>query len=91
MRTHNTDNPTKWLWIQLETMLDAETLTQLHAGFDKQSKKYTRTTKIRQTAYDIRLFTKNQKLYPVGSQQYLNYSEKLKRRMARLELLKTED
>lgn len=86
----NIDSPTTWLWVQLETALDAETLAKLRVGYNAQNARYTLASKIRQTEYDIRLFTKHQKIYPVGSKQYNNYNEKLKRRVERLAKLKSE-
>lgn len=87
---NSVDNPTKWLWQQLDTLLDQETLKTLHTGFDEQYKRYTRVSKIRQCEYEIKLYTRNQQLYPVGSKQYDNYTVKLSRRMVRLAKLKSE-
>lgn len=84
------DNPTKWLWRQLDTILDVETLKTLHAGFDAQNKRYTNAAKIRQCEYEIKLFIKNQKLYPTTSRQYKTYTDKLDRRKARFIKLKNE-
>lgn len=84
------DTPIKWLWAELHRRLDGETLQELHEGFTKQSEIYNRASKIRQCEYEIRLYTKNQKIYPVGSKQHINYAEKLKRRIARLARLKDE-
>lgn len=84
------DNPTKWLWKQLDGILDSETLTALRQGFDEQYKRYALTSKIRQCEYEIRLYTKNRAIYPTGSKQYESYTTKLNRRIVRLAKLKSE-
>ena len=85
------DNPTLWLWQQLDTLLSQSTLDSLHAGYKAQSERYNRAAKIRQTRRELHLYERAITTYGPDTSRYANLKKKIEGRKARLAALENEE
>jgi hypothetical protein len=84
------DNPTLWLWNELEAILEPEELNELRSGFRRQSEAYNRAAKIRQVRRDLNLYERNVTACGPDTAQHKRYKERIAKRKDRLQRLLDE-
>lgn len=85
------DNPTLWLWTQLETLLSEPTIAMLRQGYTEQSKRYNRAAQLRQARRELAVFERIITTYGPDTKQYQRYAKRIATRKAKIAKLDDEE